>query len=82
MWKRTASLPTAVHSQARPDWPSPRSACTRHVVSSAWRNAAASWCARIAPATGSNSGTKRGTLSASVPDETGSPWSPSQAPTR
>ena len=39
------------------------------------------WCARIASASGSNSGTKRGTLSASVPGEISSPRSDSHAPT-
>ena len=82
MWKQTASLLTEVHSQARLDRPSSRSACTRQVVSSAWRNAASFWCARIASATGSNSATKRFRVLASVPGETESPWAHSHAATR
>ena len=81
-WKRTAPRPTEIHSHAYPD-PSPsRNARTRQLVSSAWRSDAPFWCARIAAPTGSNNGAKRCTLSASVPGETGSPWSDSHPQTR
>ena len=65
---------------ARPVFP--RSSCTRQLVSSAWRSAASFWCARIPSASGSNSGTKRFRLSASVPGETASPWPHIHAATR
>ena len=82
IWKQTASLLTEVHSQARLDRSSPRSSWTRQPVSSAWRSAALLWCARIASAIGSNSGTKRFRLLASVPGETASPWPDIHAATR
>ena len=80
--KQTVSLPAEAHGQARLDRPFSRSACTRQLVSSAWRSAALFRCARIAAPNGSNSGMKRGMLPANVPGETGSPWSASHALTR
>ena len=50
-----------------------RDSCIRKPVSLAWRTAVRFWCARIAPASGWNSGTKRLRLLASVPGETGTP---------
>ena len=80
-WQTASSL-TEVHSQARlvrsaslGDW-------TRQPVSSPLRTAAVFWRVRIAWSNGSNSGRKRGTLSASVPGEIGSPWSDIHAETR
>ena len=67
IWKETASLLTETHSQARLERSSPRSSWTRQLVSSAWRSAALFWCARIASASGSNSGTNRFRLSAQRP---------------
>ena len=54
----------------------------RQPVSSPWRTAISFWCARIALASGSNSGTKRFELLASVPGEIASPWSVIHAATR
>ena len=82
IWKETASLLTETHSQARLERSSPRSSWTRQLVSSAWRSAALFWCARIASASGSSSGTNRFRLSASVPGETVSPWAGIHAATR
>ena len=82
IWKETASLLTETHSQARLERSSPRSSWTRQLVSSAWRSAALFWCARIASASGSSSGTNRFRLSASVPGETVSPWADIHAATR
>ena len=78
IWKETSSLLTEVQSQARLDRPSPRSSWTRQLVSSAWRNAAVFWCARIASANGSKRDTNRFRLFASAPGETGRPWPASE----
>jgi len=75
-------LPTEIHNHARRELAVSPSAWMRQPVSSPWRTAIPFWWARIASASGANSGRKRRTLLAIVPGAIGSPWSAIHAATR
>ena len=81
-WRRGLRFPFRERDRrARPEAYA-RSVASVDPLSSAWRSAALFWCARIAAASGSNSGTNRFRLSASLPGETVSPWAKIHAETR